>query len=218
MNACVEQGCGVKCSDFSKSWFFFCCLIANKETAGAYQTRSRVKYFFLFNTNPHNTGSTSMTAKPYGSGGEMKAFSWEWCLRKQEGDYKRWSAWATGKDGRWVSTVALKRQNVACSSDRCSLISAACQHFEWRTVVVFERDPGLVPFGQSQSFSEQNKSRIYIDLTSNHIHRTDVCLKIQDKWGSTEKLLLLQQKSQFFFQGLRSQRAAVLTILSTGHF
>lgn len=136
-----------------------------------------------------------MTAKPYGGGGEMKVFWWEWCLRKQEGEYKRWSAWATGRDGRWVSTVALKRQNVACSSDRCSLISAACQHLEWRTVVVFERDPGLVPFWQSQSFSEQYKSGIYIDLTSNHIHRTDLCLKIQHKWADQQKNRSFSSKS-----------------------
>lgn len=92
------------------------------------------------------------------------------------------------EDGRWLSTAVLKRQNVARSSDRCSLITAACQHLEWRTVVVFERDPGLVMVWQSQSFSEKNKSSIYIDLTSSHIHgcsmRTDLC----PQYGINERL------------------------------
>lgn len=83
----------------------------------------------------------------------------------------RWSVWATGEDGRWLSTAALKRQNVAHNSDRCSLISAACQHLQHRTVVVFEVDPEPVMFWQSQSFPEQNKSSTSADLTSNHIHR-----------------------------------------------
>lgn len=108
-------------------------------------------------------------------------------MRKER---KRWSAWATGEDGRWLSTVALKRQNVAQNSDRCSLITAACQHLQQRTVVVFEVDPGLVTFWQSQSFPEQNKSSISADLTPNHIHRcsngTDLCLKIRFKWAAQQ--------------------------------
>lgn len=129
---------------------------------------------------------TSMMPKPYGAVGDMKALRRE--SQETQREYRIWSACVAAEDGRWLSTAVLKRQNVAHSSDRCSLITAACQHLEWRTVVVFERDPGLVMFWQSQSFSEKNKTNIYIDLTSNHIHscsiRTDLCLK----YGINERL------------------------------
>lgn len=149
-----------------------------------------VKYFLLFNPNSAlYTMHHIHDAQTVGSAGETTVFRWGW--RKYERDYGSRSAWATVEDGRWLSTAVLKRQNVARSSDRCSFITAPCQHLEWRTVVIFESDPGLVMFWQHQSFSEWNKSSIYIDLTSNYIHgcgiRTDLCLKIQDKWAAVQK-------------------------------
>lgn len=135
----------------------------------------------------------------------------------------RWSVWATGEDGRWLSTAALKRQNVAHNSDRCSLISAACQHLQHRTVVVFEVDPEPVMFWQSQSFPEQSKSSIFADLSSKYIYRcsnrTDLCLKIQDKWAAQQKSCSYSSRS--LSSSSRDSGASgpvVLTLLSTGHF
>lgn len=147
----------------------------------------------------------------------------EHCLRKREREWKRWSAWATGEDGRWLSTAALKRQNVAHNSDRCSLITAACQHLQQRTVVVFEVDPGPVTFWQSQSFPEQNESSISTDLTSNHIHRcsnrTDLCLKIRDKWAAQQKSCSYSSRSlSSSSRDSRARGPVVFTLLSTGHF
>lgn len=136
---------------------------------------------------------------------------------------KRWSAWATGEDGRWLSTTALKRQNVAHNSDRCSLITAACQHLQQRTVVVFEVDPGPVMFCQSQSFSEQNKSSISADLPSNHIHRcsngADLRLKIRDKWAAQQKSCSFSSRSlSSSSRDSVARGPVVLTLPSTGHF
>lgn len=81
-------------------------------------------------------------------------------IRKER---KRWSVWATGEDGRWLSTTMLKRQNVAHNSDRCSLITAVCQPLQQRTVVVFEMDPGPVNvLAKSVSLSRTNPVSLLI--------------------------------------------------------